>query len=439
MSILLKITTYAPKIKLLHYLIFSLLVLVDSSGSADEKIKRDYLSRVNIAAVVNNKIISTRDISDRIKFIGFMSSIGLKVMSSKQFKRQVLEQLIDEELERQEIKRLQIKITSGELNSAKNIMERQLKLPKGQLLKFLSENKLSKLDAISQIETNLGWTKAVQIRYRNQLKISDDQISAIRKKIKGSIGRTQLFLSEILIENSMAHGQKNAKILIDEIYTKLKEGGDFSALARRFSNSRTAKSNGKVGWTTFDQLEPFLVPALKSVSSGGITAPIKTNSGYLLLKVEAKKKVTNFDPLKTRVSLLQLLFSSKQTSTEEKTQLKLSQFRKRLENVNSCSKFKELSKQTPDSELQNLGEFFMGELSAELREIVQKLKVGIPSKPLKTSNGIAIITVCKRLLPKSIIPSRQAVALKLQREKLEKLAKKYLYDLRQSAFIEIKI
>jgi hypothetical protein len=31
------------------------------------------------------------------------------------------------------------------------------------------------------------------------------------------------------------------------------------------------------------------------------------------------------------------------------------------------------------------------------------------------------------------------VALKLQGEKLEKLAKKYLYDLRQSAFIEIKI
>ena len=88
---------------------------MDSSGSADEKIKRDYLSRVNIAAVVNNKIISTRDISDRIKFIGFMSSIGLKVMSSKQFKRQVLEQLIDEELERQEIKRLQIKISPPRL------------------------------------------------------------------------------------------------------------------------------------------------------------------------------------------------------------------------------------------------------------------------------------------------------------------------------------
>ena len=404
-----------------------------------DKLKKDYLSKVNIAAVVNNKIISTKDISDRINFIGFMSKVKPTVMRSKKFKRQVLEQLIDEELERQEIKRLQIKITLEELNSAKNIMERQLKISKGRLSKFLSENKLSKLDAITQIETNLGWTKAVQTRYRNQLKISDDEISEIRKKIEASIGTTQLFLSEIVIENTIARGQENAKRLIDEIYTKIKEGANFSSLARRFSNARSANFNGKVGWTTFDQLEPFLVPSLKLVKTGGITAPIKTKSGYLLLKVEAQKKVTEFDPLKTRVRILQLLYSPKQNNSKEQIDLKLSQIRTKFEDVNSCSKFKDLSKQLPDGELQDLGEFFIGELSTGLRKIVQKLKIGVASKPFKTGNGIAIISVCQRLLPKSIIPSREAVALKLQGEKLEKLAKKYLYDLRQSAFIEIKI
>ena len=434
-----KTTTYIPAIKLLLYFIFFASVPVHNNSIAENKIKQDYLSNVNIAAVVNNKIISTKDISDRINFIGFMSKVEPTVMRSKKFKRQVLEQLIDEELERQEIKRLQIKITLEELNSAKNIMERQLKIPKGKLLKFLAENKLSKLDAIKQIETNLGWTKAVQTRYRNQLKISDDEISEIRKKVEGSIGTTQLFLSEIVIENSIARGQENAKKLIDEIYTKVKEGANFSALARRFSNARSANFNGKVGWTTFDQLEPFLVPSLKLVDTGGITAPIKTKSGYLLLKVEAQKKVTEFDPLKTRVRILQLLFSPKHNNTKEQIDLKLSQIRTKFEDVNSCSKFRDLSKQIPDGELQDLGEFFMGELSTGLRKIIQKLKIGVPSKPLKTSEGIAIVSVCQRLLPKSIIPSREAVVLKLQGEKLEKLAKKYLYDLRQSAFIEIKI
>ena len=439
MSLLIKTTTYIPTVKLLLYFIFFALVPVHNNGIAEDKIKQDYLSNVNIAAVVNNKIISTKDISDRINFIGFMSKVEPTVMRSKKFKRQVLEQLIDEELERQEIKRLQIKITLEELNSAKNIMERQLKISKGKLLKFLTENKLSKLDAITQIETNLGWTKAVQTRYRNQLKISEDEISEIRKKVEGSIGTTQLFLSEIVIENSIARGQENAKRIVDEIYTKIKEGANFSALARRFSNARSANFNGKVGWTTFDQLEPFLVPSLKLVKTGGITAPIKTKSGYLLLKVEAQKKVTEFDPLKTRVRILQFFFSPKQNNTKEQIDLKLSQIKTKFEDVNSCSKFKDLSKQIPNGELQDLGEFFMGELSTGLRKIVQKLKIGVPSKPLKTSKGIAIISVCQRLLPKSIIPTREAVVLKLQGEKLEKLAKKYLYDLRQSAFIEIKI
>ena len=432
-----KINTYVPINKLLRYLIFTAVMLTHHNGIAEDKTKRGYLSRVNIAAVVNNKIITTRDISDRIEFIRFMSRVKPNVMRSEKFKRKVLEQLIDEELQRQEIKRLQIEITSKELNSATNIMERQLKISKGYLSKFLSENKLSKLDAITQIETNLGWTKAVQIRHRNQLKISDNEISEIQNKIKGTIGKTQLFLSEIVVENSMVKGQENAKRLIDEIYTRIKGGENFSTLARRFSNAQSAESNGKVGWTKLDQLEPFLITALKSVKNNGITKPVKTGSGYILLKVEARKKVTEFDPLKTRVRLLQILYVSNPNDTKEQIKFQLSQFRKRLENVNSCSKFSDLSKKSPDSELQDLGEFFMGELSAELREIVQKLEIGIPSEPLKTSNGIAIINVCKRFLPKSIIPSREAVTLKLQGEKLEKLAKKYLYDLRQNAFIEI--
>ena len=432
-----KINTYVPINKLLRYLIFTAVMLAHHNSIAEDKTKRGYLSRVNIAAVVNNKIITTRDISDRIEFIRFMSRVKPNVMRSEKFKRKVLEQLIDEELQRQEIKRLQIEITSKELNSATNIMERQLKISKGYLSKFLSENKLSKLDAITQIETNLGWTKAVQIRHRNQLKISDNEISEIQNKIKGTIGKTQLFLSEIVVENSMVKGQENAKRLIDEIYTRIKGGENFSTLARRFSNAQSAESNGKVGWTNLDQLEPFLITSLKSVKNNGITKPVKTGSGYILLKVEDQKKVTEFDPLKTRVRLLQILYVSNPNDTKEQIKFQLSQFRKRLENVNSCSKFSDLSKKIPDSELQDLGEFFMGELSAELREIVQKLEIGIPSEPLKTRNGIAIINVCKRFLPKSIIPSREAVTLKLQGEKLEKLAKKYLYDLRQNAFIEI--
>ena len=107
--------------------------------------------------------------------------------------------------------------------------------------------------------------------------------------------------------------------------------------------------------------------------------------------------------------------------------------------MNTCSKFRESTEKFSNAELQELGEFFMGELSVNLRKVVNTLKVGIPSKPLKTANGFSIINVCHRAFPRSIVPSREAVGRKLQGDKLETLAKKYLYDLRQAAFIELRI
>ena len=83
---------------------------VHNNGIAEDKIKQDYLSNVNIAAVVNNKIISTKDISDRINFIGFMSKVEPTVMRSEKFKRQVLEQLIDEELRGRKLNGYKLKL-----------------------------------------------------------------------------------------------------------------------------------------------------------------------------------------------------------------------------------------------------------------------------------------------------------------------------------------
>ena len=81
----------------------------------------------------------------------------------------------------------------------------------------------------------------------------------------------------------------------------------------------------------------------------------------------------------------------------------------------------------------------MGELSKELRALVKDLKVGTPTTPIKVADELSIMNVCKRELPPSNIPSREQIRRKLLGEKLENLARKYLYELRRDAFIEIRI
>ena len=79
------------------------MAIVSHTGFAKNAFKQSDVSKIRIAAVVNSKIISTRDLNDRIKLLSFISKIDAKIIKSVDFRKRVLEQLVDEELEDQEI------------------------------------------------------------------------------------------------------------------------------------------------------------------------------------------------------------------------------------------------------------------------------------------------------------------------------------------------
>ena len=66
--------------------------------------------KLKIAAIVNDKVISILDLNKRLHLITVLSPAQIKGEIDKQLARQILNQLIGEELEKQEIERLKIKI-----------------------------------------------------------------------------------------------------------------------------------------------------------------------------------------------------------------------------------------------------------------------------------------------------------------------------------------
>ena len=81
----------------------------------------------------------------------------------------------------------------------------------------------------------------------------------------------------------------------------------------------------------------------------------------------------------------------------------------------------------------------MGELSSNLREIVIQSKIGVPNNPTKQDGEISTITVCNRTTPPSNIPDGKTVLRNLRGKKIESMARKYLRNLRQSAFVEKRL
>jgi peptidyl-prolyl cis-trans isomerase SurA len=94
-------------------------------------------------------------------------------------------------------------------------------------------------------------------------------------------------LGEILISADSSDPAKvqAAKTKADDIEARLHSGGDFSQLARTFSDGSTAASGGELGVYKKGQLGSTLEDKTFPLKTGEYTDPILTKQGYIILKV----------------------------------------------------------------------------------------------------------------------------------------------------------
>ena len=76
-----------------------------------------------------------------------------------------------------------------------------------------------------------------------------------------------------------------AKAKADDIEAKLHAGGDFTQLARTFSDGQTAAEGGDLGQYQRDKLAKVIEDKTFALKSGEFTEPIRTKQGYVILKV----------------------------------------------------------------------------------------------------------------------------------------------------------
>lgn len=86
-----------------------------------------------------------------------------------------------------------------------------------------------------------------------------------------------------------------------EAYQAIEEGLDFDTAVRQFSKNEDASTGGMVFTAAHGQMVPELQVAVFSVPVGGVTPPVKTTSGWVLMKVlrrnEGRKK-PNFEDVR---------------------------------------------------------------------------------------------------------------------------------------------
>ncbi len=115
--------------------------------------------------------------------------------------------------------------------------------------------------------------------------------------------RGEVTVAHIMLTDDKA-GQ-TAQNRINEIYTRIKQGDDFSGLAKQFSDDKSSSANGgKLNTFSSGQLSSkiFEDQAFGLQNINDVSKPFKSEFGYHIIKLIEKKGIEPFDDLKSELN-----------------------------------------------------------------------------------------------------------------------------------------
>jgi peptidyl-prolyl cis-trans isomerase SurA len=391
-----------------------------------------------IAALVNDDVVSVSDLAARITLAIKSAGMQDNEDARKRISSQVLRGLIDERLQMQEAKRLNVSVSKEEIDQALARLEQQNKLPKGGLDDFLAKLGISKASLVDQITASLTWSKLVRGRLMQDVTISDEEINEAMARLKAEADVPQNRVAEIFLAIDNPSQEPEVKQLADRLVDQIRGGVKFSAVARQFSQSPTAAVGGDLGYVTASQLPQDLADTIKKMNPGEMSYPVHTGGGYYILYLMDRKTLGAANPNDTVLSLVQVVLPIPSDAPADAQQRQLQHAQQISDSAKSCGELAKIGRDEAPQTSREIAEIKAGELAPAEREVVLGLAVAQASKPLPMPGGIGVVMVCQRKNPTGGLPTREELADSLARERLDALARRYMRDLRRSAYVDIR-
>lgn len=394
---------------------------------------------LRIAAVVNDRVISALDVVERVKFVMFSTNMANTPDNQRRLAKQILRNLVDEELRLQEATRLNVKVRGADVEKAIRRLEKNNKLQPGALSALMRGRGISVATLRRKLESDIAWSRTVSRRLRRESRITDDAVSDEIARIKTLLNQPRYRVTELFLSIDDPNQEEQVRASVLRLLEQSKSGANFSALARNFSQSTSASVGGDLGWIQTGQLNRELDDAISKMAPGDIVGPIRTTAGYYLLHLRDRRlpKGRSADDAVVDLHQITLPLEPGATPAEKSKQKALAEEIRAA--ISSCADLPELTNSMGAKDSGSLGKIRIGDLPEAMRGAVRNLKIGAPSAPVISTGGkLLILTVCARSDPKIKGPNRRGVRNQLRNKQFNLLARRYLRDLRRSAYVDLR-
>jgi len=412
--------------------------LVDAPPAAAEP-RANPLSE-SVAAVVNDDIVSSYDLMQRMRLLMVTSGLQPTQENLPQLEQEALRSLIDEHVQMQELRRVEREQKITIISTDKEVDEEIENIAQGnkmnaqQLLASLSAQGVSADTWRAQIRAETSWQNWISGRYGSRLRIGEDQIKAFQRRMAESASKPQYQVSEVFIDAVRVGGSEVALNGARQLVTQMQQGAPFAAVARQFSAAATAANGGDAGWVSPGEMPAEVDAALEQLRPGQLSAPIQVKDGVYIVYLRDKRSGAKA----TLVDLKQVAVALPKDAPEADVQAATALLAGLKPKLTSCQTLEAEAGKVSGVVAGDLGEAEIGDLAPSFQEAANALNIGQVSDPIRTDAGLHLIAVCGKRQSGGGAPSHDQIENRLKGQQLALISKRYLRDLRNSATIETR-
>ncbi len=394
---------------------------------------------LGIAATVNEDVVTMLDLAARIQLVALASRLPDTPETRERIAPQVLRALIEDRLKLQEAKRLGINVGDKDVDNRLSALAQQSGT--GSIEEFadmIGRNGVPFETVRNQVRADVSWTRVVRRVLGPTVAISEEQVDEALARIESEAAQPAYLVSEIFLAVDGQNGEAEVESSARRLVAQLREGADFAAVARQFSQASSAANGGDIGWVSPSEVESALRGALETLSPGMIGDPVRGTSGVhiLLLRDRRESRGAAED---AKATLAQVFFALAEDATAEQIDETSADALSRTQPLTSCEQMAALAAEvSPPGAQPLLADIAFSDMPPELLAIASGTPIGTPAAPILAPGGVVVLMVCDRQ-GASGVPGRDEIRDRLGRERIEVLARGYLRDLRRVAIIDVRL
>lgn len=383
-----------------------------------------------VVAIVNDKVITTYDLQQRIKLIIISTGTTVTPQILQQIQAQAVRDLVSEQLKLLEAKKFEVEVEDAEVDVELRTMAQQANTTVEELQRTLDANGVAMSTLRQQIAASILWPRLVHGKYRGRIKVDESEITEALKRMRDDATKEQILVSEICIpvpEPAQAQAYYEGSL---QLLEQMRRGVPFTVVAQQFSACPSAATGGDLGWIHAGEMPKELDDALHALPPGSVTNPIPSEGAFMILAVRDKRA-----PVVAGEQSWTLSYAGAPLAMGRNDAILALQ---KLSTADACGGSALRLDMGPNIGVALIESAKLGDIDGRFRRAVEDLNRGDLSAIVEADGALHVVYVCDKDEGLGL-PSRAAVEDRIYGRKLNQIAQQYLRDVERKTLVDIRL